>query len=132
MTADAAIRQFIDRLGLSVPIVQAPMANSQTSALAIAAGDGGALGSLPGAALTPAALHDEVGAVRSRGARAVNVNFFAHQVPLADAAREQAWRAALKPYFDELGLDQAAIPSGPGPLPFGEEAVEAVEFGVVV
>lgn len=118
---------FMARLGLSVPIVQAPMAGFQASALAIAVGEAGALGSLPGASLTPQVLRDEVKAMRSRGARAVNLNFFSHTQPEADSAREQAWREALRPYYDEFGIDPASIPSGPGRLPFGEEAVAVVE-----
>ena len=115
------------RLGLSVPIIQAPMAGFQTSPLAIAVGQAGALGSLPGASLTPQALRDEVKVVRAHGARAVNLNFFSHSQPDADPAREQAWRAALQPYYDEFGLDPANIPGGPGRLPFGDEAVAIVE-----
>ncbi len=118
---------FMARLGLSVPIVQAPMAGFQASALAIAVGGAGALGSLPGASLAPQVLRDEVSAVRARGARPVNVNFFCHLPPTVDPAREQAWRAALRPYYDELGLDPASIPTGPGRLPFGEEAAAVVE-----
>ena len=53
-------QSFIARLGLSVPIVQAPMAGYQASPLAIAAARAGALGSLPGASLSPHALRDEV------------------------------------------------------------------------
>jgi nitronate monooxygenase len=85
------------------------------------------LGSLPGALLAPAALREEVAAVRAQGARAVNLNFFCHQPMAVDAAREQAWREALRPYYEELGLDPAQIPSGPGRLPFGEEALAVVE-----
>src|SRR5258706_6459490 len=118
---------FMARLGLSVPIVQAPMAGFQASALAIAVGGAGALGSLPGASLAPQVLRDEVSAVRARGARPVNVNFFCHVPPAVDPAREQAWHAALRPYYDELGLDPASIPTGPGRLPFSDEAAAVVE-----
>jgi nitronate monooxygenase len=120
-------QSFIARLGLSVPIVQAPMAGYQASPLAIAAARAGALGSLPGASLSPQALHDEVAAMRADGERPVNVNFFSHAQPASDPVREQAWREALRPYFDELGIDPAGIASGAGRLPFGEEAVAVVE-----
>lgn len=127
MQRSQASLDFMTRLGLSVPIVQAPMAGFQSSPLAIAAGQAGALGSLPGASLAPQALREGVAAVRASGARAVNVNFFSHVPPQPDATREQAWRDALRPYFDELGVDPANIPSGPGRLPFGEEALAVVE-----
>lgn len=122
-----ATQDFMARLGLSVPLIQAPMAGVQASPLAMAAGDAGALGSLPGASLAPQALHEEVRAMRARGARPVNVNFFCHAQPQPDPVREQGWRTALRPYYDELGLDPAAISNGPGRLPFGEEALALVE-----
>lgn len=123
-----ASQGFMARLGLSVPIIQAPMAGFQASRLAIAVGQAGALGSLPGASLAPQVLREELKAVRDGGARAVNVNFFSHAMPQDDPAREEAWRAALQPYYrDEFGLDPANIPSGPGRLPFGEETTALVE-----
>jgi nitronate monooxygenase len=123
-----ASQGFMARLGLSVPIIQAPMAGFQASRLAIAVGQAGALGSLPGASLAPQVLREELKAVRDSGARAVNVNFFSHAMPQDDPAREEAWRAALQPYYrDEFGLDPANIPSGPGRLPFGEETTALVE-----
>lgn len=117
----------MSRLGLELPIVQAPMAGFQGGALAGAVGEAGGLGALPGASLAPQALRDEVAALRARAGRALNLNFFCHAAPAPDAAREQAWRAALAPWFAEFGVDPAAIATGPGRLPFGEEAVAAVE-----
>jgi nitronate monooxygenase len=127
MTLTDAARQFIARLGLELPLIQAPMAGFQSGAMAAAVCGAGALGSLPGAAMPPQALRDAVALLRRDGDRAVNLNFFCHEVPSPDPAREAAWRAALLPYYEELGLSQAAIPSGPGRLPFGEEAAAAVE-----
>ena len=126
ITFSAATQAFMQGLRLTAPVVQAPMVGSQDGVLAAAVAAAGALGSLPGAALAPAALRDEAARARAGGG-AVNLNFFAHDVPQPDAAREAAWRAALRPYYDELGLDQAAIPSGPGRLPFGEEAAALIE-----
>ena len=122
-----ATRSFTAALGLELPLIQAPMAGFQGVAMAAAVASAGALGSLPGAAMTPAALRDAVATLR-RGARVpVNLNFFCHAVPAPDPAREAAWREALKPYYDELGLSLSAIASGPGRLPFDEAAVAAVE-----
>ena len=45
------------------------------------------------------------------------------------SASEAAWRAALKPYYDELGLDAASIPAGPGRRPFdADSAALLAEF----
>ena len=127
MTLTDAALSFTARLGLELPIIQAPMAGFQGGAMASAVSGAGALGSLPGAAMTPQALRDAIGEMR-RGARLpVNLNFFCHTVPAPDPVREAAWREALRPYFDELGVSSSAIQNGPGRLPFGDEAAVVVE-----
>ena len=76
-------------LGLRLPVVQAPMAGSQGSALALAVTNAGGLGSLPAATLSPAQLRDEL-EVMHRGAQGPwNVNFFCHVPPSPDPVREQ-------------------------------------------
>ena len=115
-------------LGTPFPLLQAPMAGVQGSALAIAVGHAGALGSLPCAMLAPDALRAELQALQASGLPH-NVNFFCHTPPEPDAASEAAWRAALKPYYDELGLDAASIPAGPGRRPFdADSAALLAEF----
>ncbi|AVO33157.1 2-nitropropane dioxygenase [Ottowia oryzae] len=112
-----------DRLGTRHPLIQAPMAGVQGSALALAVSGAGGLGSLPCAMLGADALRAELGALKASGLP-YNVNYFSHTPPVPDAAREAAWRAALAPYYDELGLDIAAIPAGPGRAPFTAEAAD--------
>ncbi|MBS0407497.1 MAG: nitronate monooxygenase [Proteobacteria bacterium] len=112
-----------DRLGLRWPLLQAPMAGAQASAMTLAVSGAGALGALPCAMLAPDALRREL-AVMAASGQPYNVNWFCHTPPVPDAAREAAWRAALKPYFDELGLDTDAVPTGPGRAPFSAEAAE--------
>ncbi len=42
----------------------------------------------------------------------INLNFFAHKLPVPNNAREHAWREKLKPYYVEFGIDPAApVPS---------------------
>ena len=100
------------------------MAGVQGSALAIAVSNAGGLGSLPCAMLDLDGIGRELQALTGHP---VNVNFFCHRQPEPDAERERRWRAALAPYFAELGLDSAAIPTGPGRLPFSNEAVDVLE-----
>ena len=88
--------------GTRYPLIQAPMAGVQGSALAIAVGQVGALGSLPAAMLSPDALRAELSRLREAGVP-YNVNFFAHTPPAPDADAEARWRAALAPYFAEQG-----------------------------
>ena len=127
MLDTTASRSFAAALGLELPLVQAPMAGFQGVAMAAAVSGAGALGSLPGAAMTPAALRDAVASMRRSARLPVNLNFFCHAVPAPDPAREAAWREALRPYYDELGLAFSAIANGPGRLPFDEAATAVIE-----
>lgn len=114
------------QLGISIPLIQAPMAGVQGSALAVAVSNAGGLGSLPCAMLAPEAMRKELAAIRSQTDRPYNVNFFCHTPPQPDAAREAAWRQRLDPVFREFGLDPDSVPAGPGRLPFDAEAAEAL------
>ncbi|MFC4819227.1 NAD(P)H-dependent flavin oxidoreductase [Dokdonella ginsengisoli] len=110
-----------------LPIVQAPMAGVQGSALAIAVCEAGGLGSLPCATLPPDALREELAAIRARTRGAFNVNFFCHVPPEPDARREAAWRERLAPYYREAGLDADATAGGPSRQPFDAASCEIVE-----
>lgn len=114
-------------LGTELPIIQAPMAGVQGSALAVAVSNAGGLGSLPCALLGPEAMRSELAAIRSATDRPYNVNFFCHVPPQADARREAAWRAALAPYYAEYGVDARAIPAGPARAPFDAAAAAVLE-----
>jgi nitronate monooxygenase len=111
-------------LGIELPIIQAPMAGVQDSALAIAVSDAGGLGSLPCAMLTPQALRAELTKIRAQTQRPYNVNFFCHRAPEPDATREAMWRQSLAHYYREFDVDPAAIPDGSGRRPFDVEAAE--------
>lgn len=113
--------------GIELPIIQAPMAGAQGSAMAIAVSNAGGLGSLPCAMLTPDALRSELQAITTQTTRPYNVNFFCHVPPVPDAAREAAWRAALAPYYAEFGIDPASVPAGGGRTPFNAEAADLLE-----
>lgn len=114
-------------LGVDLPIIQAPMAGSQGSALAIAVSNAGGLGSLPCAMLSPEAIRKELIAITAATSHPYNVNFFCHQPPAPDAAREAAWRALLAPYYAEFGIDPASITAGRGRVPFNSEAADVLE-----
>ncbi|MBO9664969.1 nitronate monooxygenase [Dokdonella sp.] len=114
-------------LGVDLPIVQAPMAGVQGSALAIAVCEAGGLGSLPCATLPQQVLREELAAIRARTRRPFNVNFFCHAPPAADAQREAAWRDRLAPYYHEAGLDADAVAGGPARKPFDATAAEVLE-----
>src|SRR5213083_2053718 len=113
-------------LETELPIIQAPMAGMQGSALAIAVCNAGGLGSLPCAMLGIDAMRAELRAISAGTSKTFNVNFFCHAQPNVDAPRETAWRAKLAPFYRELGLDPSSVPAGPGRLPFGAEAAEVL------
>jgi nitronate monooxygenase len=119
--------RITDLFGIELPVIQAPLAGVQGSALAIAVSKAGGLGSLPCAMLAPEAIRKEVEAIRAATDRPYNLNFFCHTPPVPDPAREARWRAALAPYYAELGIDPADIPVGPGRLPFTDALADVIE-----
>jgi nitronate monooxygenase len=121
------MNRLTELLGTALPIIQAPMAGVQGSALAVAVSNAGGLGSLPCAMLSPDAMRQELAAIRAQTTKPFNVNFFCHPPPVPDEAREAAWRAALAPYYAELGIDAATIPPAPGRRPFDAEAAVLLE-----
>src|SRR5262245_29401186 len=111
-------------LGIELPIIQAPMAGVQGSALAIAVSNAGGLGSLPCAMLSAQDLQRELTAIREQTTRPFGVNFFCHKDPTPDEAREAHWRSLLAPYYEELGIDLSAPHAAPSRKPFSREAAE--------
>jgi len=113
-------------LGIEHPIIQAPMAGVQDSALAIAVSNAGGLGSLPCALLSLTAMREELTRIAAHTSKPYNVNFFCHRPPAPNADREAAWRAALAPYYQELGLDVEAIQPGAMRTPFSKDAADVL------
>lgn len=120
--------RITEALGIELPIIQAPMAGVQGSALAIAVSNAGGLGSLPCAMLSAQDMQRELSAIREQTARPYGVNFFCHEDPAPDEAREAGWRALLEPYYKELGLDPTASQAAPARRPFSPEAAELLSY----
>jgi nitronate monooxygenase len=116
-------RRFLDLVRCEHPIVAAPMAGAAGVELAVAAIEGGALGSLPCAMLWPEQLRAQVAEVRSRASGPLNLNFFCHRMPTD--ADDSAWRALLRPYYEEFGVEPGN--GGALRLPFDEQMCAAVE-----
>jgi nitronate monooxygenase len=123
-------QSFCQWLSIELPLIQAPMAGVQGSALAMAVSEAGGLGSLPCAALSPDQVRAELGAIAQQTAKPYNINFFCHTPPpksVATSEREAAWRALLAPYYAEHAIDAAAIPAGAGRAPFDEALCDLIE-----
>ncbi len=105
--------------GVRFALIQAPMAGVQGVELALAVSGAGGLGSLPCAMLGMDALRTGLEQIRAQAAT-VNINFFCHRAPQPDTARDAAWRAALLPYYRELGIDPQQAPASPSRAPFSD------------
>lgn len=99
---------LLDQLGVSLPIVQAPMAGVSTPELAAAVCNAGALGSIGVAATDAAGARAMIAGVRALSNRPFNVNVFVHQPTAQDAAREAEWLAAMAPLFREFDAEPPA------------------------
>jgi nitronate monooxygenase len=120
---------FCKEFGITQPLIQAPMAGVQGSALSIAVSEAGGLGSLPCAMLSPEQIKTEIEAIRAATCKPYNLNFFCHTPPTPDVAtleREAAWRRLLAPYYAEHGIDPASIPAGAGRAPFSEALCDLI------
>ena len=102
-------------LGIELPIIQAPMAGVQGSALAVAVSNAGGLGSLPCALLSPDAMRRSWRRSRRRRRSRLTSTSSATRRPRPVPERDAAWRAALSPYYQEFGIDPDTIPAGAGP-----------------
>ena len=116
-----------DLFGIELPIIQAPMAGSQGSALAIAVANAGGLGSLPCALLKPDQIRSELERIKRATSRPFNINFFCHQTPAFDEARDAAWRSALAGYYEEFGVAPPAGELAGARLPVDADAAALVE-----
>ena len=119
-----AIQRFLE---IDYPIIQAPMAGVQDSALALAVASAGGLGSLPCGMYTPEKVHSELTHIRAQTARPINVNFFCHTPPEPDPAIEARWRKLLEPYYEEFELDPADIPQKASRQPFSHDMADVLE-----
>ena len=90
----------LDQLGLSIPLIQAPMAGVSTPAMAVAVSNAGGLGSISVGASDVASAQTMFAGVREGTGRAFNVNLFVHATPCVDEVREAAWIDALRPCLD--------------------------------
>ena len=99
---------LLSTLGIRYPIIQAPMANISSAALAAAVSEAGALGSIAVGAMTADGARAAIRAVREKTGRPFQVNVFTHVPAQADAAREAAWIDWLRPHFERFGAQPPA------------------------
>ncbi|HEY9855578.1 MAG TPA: DUF561 domain-containing protein [Stenomitos sp.] len=101
----------LSSLGLTHPIVQAPMAGGPTSPeLVAAACEAGCMGSLAGAYVAPEALRQAAGEVRRRTERPFAINLFLPEPAQASEEAIARMNARLDAYREPLGLPLSPTP----------------------
>ena len=90
---------LLDRIGISLPIIQAPMAGTSTPAMAAAVTNAGGLGSIGVAAIDAEKTRGMIAAIRAETSGPFNVNVFCHKPAVARPEIERAWLARLAPIF---------------------------------
>ncbi len=121
--------QFLSKLGIEFPIIQAPMAGGPTTDHLVAAvSNAGALGSLGAAYLKPVEIIAAIERIRALTGKPFNVNLFAGGYgTLADCGADfnpQPVLEILAEIHAELGLPAPAIPAAVS-CPFREQ-LEAI------
>jgi nitronate monooxygenase len=126
---------LVSTLGITHPIVQAPMggANATPPGLVAAVGNAGGLGFIGAAYMSPEQIVRESSAIRAQTVHPFGINLFA---PVETPARPtnvdlQGAITALTPYHDELGLPAPAAPPAPA-FGFDDQLSAAVECGARV
>src|SRR3954451_17297276 len=102
-TGGCRMNPLLRRIGIALPIIQAPMASVSTPAMAAAVSNAGGLGSIGVGPVGAGTAREMISAVRGATDRPFNVNVFCNRPAIADAAREAAWLARLAPVFAPFG-----------------------------
>jgi nitronate monooxygenase len=119
-------QRVLDLLGITLPIIQAPMVG-QGSDLAKCVSEAGGLGSLACAVLTTDQVRAEISLIRQHTQKPFNVNYFCHKPPVPNNEQEAVWRARLSPFYQELGLDPQAPVVMADRAPFDDRMCELIE-----
>ncbi|MEW6437601.1 MAG: nitronate monooxygenase [Pseudomonadota bacterium] len=90
---------LLDRIGIDLPIIQAPMAGISPPAMAAAVSGAGALGSIGVGATNAEGARAMIAEVQARASGPLNVNVFCHRPARPDPQRESAWIARFAPEF---------------------------------
>jgi nitronate monooxygenase len=117
-----------EKIGLRLPVIQAPMAGGPSSqALVAAVSAAGGLGSFGFAYTQPDDMRRQVAWVRAKGDRPLGINLFVADLPSPiDATAQRGALEAVARYYTELGLP-APAPVLPPYAPDLDAQLAAVE-----
>ena len=72
-------------------------------------------------------IRAEIGVIRQQTSAPLNVNFFCHTPPEPDSQRQEAWKARLRTYYEELEPNPNAEAPSVNKAPFDAATCEVVE-----
>jgi nitronate monooxygenase len=98
-----SFREMLD--GLTIPILQAPMAGAVFDAMTVAVSRAGAMGNLPAAGVAPEEMGAVVDAIRAQTDAPFGVNLLMAPPLRPEPAEVDAALARLTAWYAELGLD---------------------------
>jgi len=116
-------RRLIQLFGIEHPIIQAPMGGAAVPSLAAAVANAGGLGSLGTAILPVEERRRQVDQLRALTNHPINLNYFVHAEPVAEAAWTARLQARLAAWYAELGAGEPPAPTAPFSI-FDREALE--------
>lgn len=114
-------------LGMTKPLILAPMAGAGGIDLALGVAKAGGLASIPCAMLGPDAIRAQVKAFRTASDQPFNLNFFCHTHQPVKEDEQQRWCSTLAPYYQQAGLDIDNLSIGASRASFNEELCSLVE-----
>lgn len=100
---------FLRKLGITLPIIQAPMAGTSTPTMAAAVCNAGALGSIGVGAVDAVSAAKMINDLRAATNLPFNVNVFCHRPPTPSPQRNAAWIACLAPEFHRFDAEPPLI-----------------------
>lgn len=95
----------LEKLGIQLPIIQAPMAGVSNPNLAATVSNNGALGSLGLGTCGAAQALSDIKETKQLTDKPFNVNLFCHAKAQHDTNRENKWLQFLDPFFKEFDAD---------------------------
>ena len=109
------LNDFMIRLGMAFPIIQAPMAGGFTTVeLVSEVIRGGGMGSIGAAYLTPEIIRINAAAIRARGAGPFAINLFMETQDAPPSPEQIAYtRDLLRPWASAYGIDPPEPPTPP-------------------
>jgi len=118
------------RFGLTLPVIQAPMAGGgDTPELVAAVSNAGGIGFIGAAYLTPQQIAEMAQAVRAKTSRPFGINLFAPTPEPTLPAHAALAVSRVAPFFEELGLPRPEIPQ-PKANPFDAQLAATLDSNV--